>query len=165
MGKIVRRLQGIAVLAALGYLGWELAVLATLRVASPELRTELRDRDGPDKAQVFALPAARGRMDSGAVRVLLARAPVEFDPSRSILTFGKEGAASVVPGNARTILVHGDRRFEVLATLPPAEFLDKLQQAAQAARPPDFKLRAWFQSPPVAAILRMADERLRRFWD
>jgi hypothetical protein len=156
VGKALSRLQGLAALAVLGLVGWELCSLAGLRLEALRFGCDVQDAGG---GRVLAFWEA-GNRGLSPERAVLARAPVRsFDPERSILILDS-GSARIVPRSARTILVDEAGRIEALRAPVPGALLHEL---ARDARGGAIELPVWFRSR--GREFPGVDPRVIRLWD
>ena len=151
-----RRFRGLLVIASVIAGSWAVFTLFE-RPPTVIQRLELSAQDG--SLSVF-LPAPGS---GGHVRVVLAKTPVGFDPTASLLDILDQDSTRVVPGNARIVLVEANGPFVALKTPPPSALLLQVTRASAAPELPS--LAAWFKSEPVAKALATAAPQLRSFFE
>ena len=150
-----RRLRGLLVIACVIAGSW--AVL-TLLERPPAVVQQLA-LSAPDGSVGLFLPAPGS---SGYVRIVLAKTPVDFNPTSSLLHVLDKETTQIVPGDARIVLIEANGQFAALKTAPPAALLHEVTRAAAAPELPS--LAAWLRSEAVGRALATAPPELRNFW-
>lgn len=165
VGKGLARARGFALLGALALMGWALLSIAPLPLTP---KPEVAESDNGSLA--LLLDGAKSPNPSqtgsrGRTLLILSKVPFDYDPGRSLLTFRTDQAQRIIPGGARTVMVHSDRRIEASPGLTiPLSWLEALKALPASLR--GAKLKDWLQDARTSPSpgLFPPDERLCKFW-